>query len=314
MIWLKRVCWLLLTVSLLLVGLSFYVTEQIMRPGFYEHRSPEQGLRPIEGLVDPLQSFGLDFETVEFPAVDGKILRGWFIPAGDESQSVIVTVHGGGTDRRSYLSFAPVLNKAGYPVLMFDNREHGISDGSGLGMSIGMREAEDVVSAIDYLESRGFFRFSVLGNSQGGTSAIVAAAADERISAVVAQGTGTDLEDMMMANPILQSFPRTLLSLIGMHFYFRQDADWQTIQQVGVWPIDVIDEISPRPLFIIQGEKDRMAPLTLAEKNFAAAKEPKSMWVVPDGEHRGLRGFAGQEFDDRVLSFLAQYMPVSNKE
>ena len=74
MIWLKRACWLLVAISLLFVGLSFDVTKQIMRPDFYEHRSPEQGLRPIDGLVDPLQSFGFALEAVEFPAEDGKTL------------------------------------------------------------------------------------------------------------------------------------------------------------------------------------------------------------------------------------------------
>jgi dipeptidyl aminopeptidase/acylaminoacyl peptidase len=302
--YIKRLVVVSISLLLAFAAFSFYVTEQIMRPGFYEHRTPEQGLKPIEGLVDPKVSFGYSFESVEFPAQDGQSLRGWIVPTESDSKTIIIAVHGGGSDRRSYLSFVPVLNKAGYPVLLFDNREHGISDGVGLGMSLGLRESEDVVSAVDFLSERGYEQFAVLGNSQGATSAIVAAARDRRLSCVVAQGTGTDLEDMMQASPLLGALPRWSLKLIGMHYYFRQGADWSTIRAVGVWPIDVVEQIAPRPIFFIHGENDARAPLELAEQNYAAAGLPKSLWVVKGGEHRGLREFAGEEFDRKVVSFL----------
>ncbi len=280
-----------------------------MRPGFYELRTPAQGLLPRDGLVDPKQSFGLTFENVEFPAVDGKTLRGWFIPT-DEDSVVIIAAHGGGSDRRSFLSFAPTLHEAGYPVLLFDNREHGISDGIGLGMSLGMRESEDIVSAVDFLESRGFSSFGTIGSSQGATSAILAAANDQRIALVVAQGTGTDLEDMMEANPALSRAPRWLLSAFAMHYYYRQGAPWSVIRQGGVWPIDVIHEIAPRPLLLIQGENDEMAPLPLARQIFEAAGEPKSLWVVEGAGHRGLRQSAGGECERRVVEFLRAHLPL----
>lgn len=310
MIWLRRAGFIAVLVLIAMISLSFYVTEQIMRPGFYELRTPEQGLVPKVGLVNPRESFGLAYQGVEFDAVDGKTLRGWFIPT-EASNVAIVAVHGGGSDRRSYLSFAPALHQAGYPVLLFDNREHGVSDGDGLGMSLGMRESEDVSSALDFLQAQGFKSFGVIGNSQGATSAILASANDRRIDLVVAQGTGTDLEDMMSANPALQSLPRWLLTIFGMHFYQRQGAEWELIRSVGVWPIDVIHKVSPTPLFIIQGELDKMAPVAQAERNFSAAGGPKQMWIVEGGKHRGLRGFAGDEFDNRIISFLQQYLPLS---
>jgi len=117
----------ILTVSF--VALSFYVTEQMMRPAFYALRTPAQGLIPRDGSTDPLQDFNIPFESVEFPAVDRQTLRGWFVPGNTDAAAAIITVHGGGTDRRSYLDMVPVLHEAGYPVLLFYNREHGISDG-----------------------------------------------------------------------------------------------------------------------------------------------------------------------------------------
>jgi dipeptidyl aminopeptidase/acylaminoacyl peptidase len=297
--------------SLLFIAMSFYVTEQMMRPGFYELRTPEQGLKSRNGSVDPKADFGIDFEEVEFPAVNAQTLRGWYVPSEEESDVAVITAHGGGSDRRSYLSFVPYLHDAGYPVLLFDSREHGISDGYGLGMSLGYRESEDVSSAVDFLMAhKGFNRIAVIGTSQGATSVILAAARDKRIGLVVAQGTGTTLPDMMAVNPILQWFPRWAINLFTSHFYIRQGADWETITTRGNGPIDVIHEISPRPLFLIQGEFDNMAPLSQAQENFAVAGDPKQLWNVIGGHHRGLRQHAGEEYPRRVLAFLQQYMPA----
>jgi pimeloyl-ACP methyl ester carboxylesterase len=309
----KLVKYALIALSVLIaafVGLSFYATEQMMRPAFYALRTPDQGLVPRDGSTDPLHDFSIPFESVEFPAVDRQTLRGWYVPGNADATAAIITVHGGGTDRRSYLAMVPTLHGAGYPMLLFDNREHGISDGHGLGMSLGMRESEDVSSAVDYMVTRGFSRFGVIGSSQGGTSAIVAAARDRRIGAVIAQGTGTNLADMMSANPALRWLPRTAINLMVAHFYFRQDADWPTIRSGGVWPIDVIGQISPRPILIIHGELDEMAPLALAEQIYAAAGEPKQFWKVEGAGHRGLREHAGAAYDQRVVEFYRQYLPA----
>jgi pimeloyl-ACP methyl ester carboxylesterase len=297
--------------SLVFIAMSFYVTEQMMRPGFYELRTPEQGLRPRDGSVNPKADFGIDFKEVEFPAVNSQTLRGWYVPARKESDVAVIAAHGGGSDRRSYLSFVPDLHDAGYSVLLFDNREHGISDGYGLGMSLGYRESEDISSAVDFLMAhQAINRIVVIGNSQGATSVILAAARDKRIGLVIAQGTGTTLPDMMAVNPILQWFPRWAINLFTSHFYLRQGADWKTITTRGKGPIDVIHDISPRPIFLIQGEFDNMAPLSQAQENFAVAGEPKQLWEVIGGHHRGLRQHAGEEYSRRVLAFLQQYMPA----
>jgi uncharacterized protein len=303
----------LIAVSMLVVafvGLSFYVTEQLMRPGFYALRTPEQGLLPRDGSTDPLHDFGIPFESVEFPAIDHETLRGWYVPGTTGVTAAVITVHGGGTDRRSFLDMVPALHGAGYPVLLFDNREHGVSDGRGLGMSLGMRESEDVSSAVDYMTARGFARFGVLGSSQGGTSVIVAAARDRRITTVIAQSTGTNLADMMSANPALRWLPRAAINLIVAHFYYRRGADWPTIRSGGVWPIDVIGQISPRPILIIHGEFDEMAPLALAKEVYAAAGEPKQFWEVEGAAHRGLREHAGDAYAKRIVDFYRAYLPL----
>ncbi len=115
----------------LAVSLSFawWVSDLLLAPPWYEHRSPEQGLR-LGNSTDPRTDFGIEFEDVTFPTGEDATLRGWFIPGAAGAESVVVGAHGAGGDRRSFIGLVPMFHEAGYPVLLFDFRDHGVSDGA----------------------------------------------------------------------------------------------------------------------------------------------------------------------------------------
>ena len=288
-------------------ALAWYASEQILRGFGYERRTPEQGLEPGRSQ-DPQHEYGLAFEDVSFAAIDGSTLRGWFVPSAEKSRGAVVTVHGGGGDRRSFMDSLPVLHGAGYSVLLFDCREQGISDGTGRGMSLGMRESADVVSAVGWLTDRGFETIAAVGSSQGATSVILAAGVDSRIDAVVAQGTGTTLYAMSRANAQLAPFPDWFVHLFVRTILWRTGPPWNEIVADGPNPANAIGQIAPRPILLIQGADDDMAPASQARENFARAGEPKELWIVEGAGHRGLRQSAGAEYDARILAFLNKHL------
>ncbi len=62
------------------------------------------------------------------------------------------------------------------------------SGGSGRGFSYGIREKIDVVAAVNFMKiEKGFAKVVVIGTSVGGSSAIMAAAQDPNIDAVIAE-------------------------------------------------------------------------------------------------------------------------------
>ena len=296
-------------VALCPVALAWYVSEQMLRSPWYEHRSPEQGLK-AGTWTDPMTDFGFDYDVVEFEAIDGSTLRGWFVPSPEPTRTAVLTAHGGGGDRRSYMSLLPALHGAGYPVLLFDCREQGISDGAARGMSLGMRESADVVSAAAYLESRGFEVLVAIGGSQGATSVIVAAGVDPRIDIVIASGTGTTLYAMMRANAQLAPFPDWMVRLFERTVVWRTGPPWHELVSDGPNPGNVIARIAPRPILLIHGSEDDMAPVSQARENFARAGDPKEIWIVEGAGHRGLRAATGGEYDRRVVDFLRRYAPL----
>jgi hypothetical protein len=114
---------------------------------------------------------GLEYEDVHFSAIDGVNLEGWFIPA--KSNKVVICNHFLGANRQGFpahlrewrrffcrfeIDFLPrykALHDAGYNVLAYDLRNHGLSgDSNGGRLGAGILEARDVVGSIRYIRHR----------------------------------------------------------------------------------------------------------------------------------------------------------------
>jgi fermentation-respiration switch protein FrsA (DUF1100 family) len=295
-------------------GVGWLGSNQALRPPWYRHRTPEQGLVPMDpaadffiwqgGYRDPRTDLGLDFETVEIPARDGSTLRGWWVPGRPGATAGVVAVHGGGADRREFLRQTPLLHEAGYPVLLFDCREQGISDGAGRGISLGFRESEDVSSATAWAKrARGLHRVAALGTSQGAAAAILAAADDPAIDAVIAENPFASVRDLVRdlrgledARPI----PRWAADVVAATALWRMGGIGRPA------PLDVVGAIAPRPLLLMHGTEDTAIPVTHSERLRDAAGEPVELWILEGAAHSALFNHAPAEWKERVLDFLAR--------
>ncbi|RKN04269.1 alpha/beta hydrolase [Streptomyces radicis] len=128
---------------------------------------------------------GLDFENVTFPSHDGVPLEGWFIPAPG-SDKLVIANHPMGFTRAGlpthlepwHSIWAPsgngfeidfvrdyaILHRAGYHVLAYDLRNHGLSGAANGGVSSsGIFEARDVVGALAYARERPDTRDMAIG-------------------------------------------------------------------------------------------------------------------------------------------------------
>lgn len=315
--WVVRIAFAAAALYGLAVGVGVWQgSTAILQPPWYR-RSPSGGeLLPIEDSAegeyfqghtkDPLKDYGYPFEEIEFPAADGSTLRGWHVPAAPEAPhdgAGIVTVHGAGDDRRGFLRHLPLLHEAGYPVVLFDCREHGTSDGTGAGISFGVREHEDVRSAVAWArETLGWTRVGVIGSSQGGASALLAAAADPGIDAVVSENPFTDVQELIRHAVEREAGddapPGYMIDLVTNIALWRVDGS-----DIPA-PIDVVDQIAPRPLLLIHGTADQVIPLEHSQRLHARAGETSELWIAPDAAHSAVINLYPDEFRDRVVSFF----------
>lgn len=68
-------------------------------------------------------------------------------------------------------------------------------------------------------------------------------------------------------------------------------------------PIDKVSGI-PAPKLFIVGAEDQHTTLRESEQIFAAAAEPKELWIVERAKHVDLHAERTEEYERRVLSFF----------
>ena len=73
-------------------------------------------------------------------------------------------------------------------------------------------------------------------------------------------------------------------------------------------PIDVVARIAPRALLLIAPQGDQLISWHQSEKLFAAAGEPKELFIVPDAGHAEAYALAPEAYRSRVLDFLERHL------
>ncbi len=233
-------------------------------------------------------------EDVAYASHDGLTLRAWYLPP--VNGAAIVLLPGMGGAREGMLREGAILARHGYGLLMTELRSCAHPEGES---TLGYREAADLAEAVTWLRGQpDVEHVGVLGYSLGGVTAILGAAEDERIEAVVAEGGFYDL-----AADITNEGQRDRLweDLVqqAVLFFFRREIGIDARQ---VSPISVIDRISPRPLLLIYGELEAAA--TRPELQLARAGEPKELWIVPGCGHGQYLELAAGEWEQRVTAFF----------
>jgi pimeloyl-ACP methyl ester carboxylesterase len=278
--------------------------------GLWAWRRLEQ--MALRGITRPERStfraspaeVGLHWEDITFRTADGVDIRGWFFPAAPDpatAPGTIILGHGFSASRHTDLHLPAFLVPAGFNVLMLDFRAHGESGGSQT--SAGYLEHHDILAAVAYLQSRGLTRIGVQGYSLGAAVAIVSAALGPALLGVVADSGFARLSTPLAQ--IVQSWGRTpwqarLAGRLGAWFVARDlgfDADEAA-------PVHLIGRISPRPVFLIHGDADQLIPVSEAHALYAAAREPKQLWIVPGAVHDGgAYAAVPAEYERRVVAF-----------
>jgi dipeptidyl aminopeptidase/acylaminoacyl peptidase len=242
----------------------------------------------------------LDPEHIQVQSFDKILLDGRFFPGAHSS--LVILACGYGDTQDQMLSIAEFLHHAGFSVLTYTSR--GRVPSGGRYVTVGALEQKDVVSVVNYAAGRSDVdanRIGILGISMGGASAILAAAKDKRIRAVVDDSAFSD-GPRVIATAFehfvhLPAFPFAPITVAI--------ADSRAgIDITRVRPMDVIAEISPRPLLIIHDQGDPVALADNSLRNFAAAGQPKQLWLVPGSGHADAQIIAKSQYQSRVTSFF----------
>jgi fermentation-respiration switch protein FrsA (DUF1100 family) len=224
--------------------------------------------------------YHLEYEELRFPARnDGAQIAAWYIPS-DKKEKAIILVHGKDNSRTNgfcngFVPLANDLHKAGFSVVMIDLRGHGQSEDSRF--YFGMKEYQDILGAVDWLEARGYQprKIGVLGVSLGAASVIYAAAEEEDIGAIWIDSSYADVKSVIKRNWVSESgLPQVFLysteGMVRLLYGYNIAA---------LRPIDQIGKIAPRPIFMAHCKEDNLVPIYQMDELLSVAQNAQA-WVI----------------------------------
>src|SRR5919202_1668507 len=192
------------------------------------------------------------------------------------------------------------LWRRGANVLLFDHRGRGSSEG-GL-MSLGYFETLDALAAVGYALSRApEVPVGVIGYSMGASVALIAAARDERVGAVVADSPFASERGLL----------RALLSKQLGALHIPVAALTKRLLPYDPAEVDPLREaakIAPRATLFIHGLLDKTCPPEDAVRLHDAAGGYKELWLLEGADHCGAYFADRVAYCERVATFLEEHL------
>jgi alpha-beta hydrolase superfamily lysophospholipase len=284
-----------------LVGLPYLMTVLVTRAG----------TRPMD--LDSTESpsdYGLEFEEVTFPSMDGVPIGAWFLGGGSKN-AVIACGHGLFRSRREVLDRAAFFRELGFDTLVLDFRRHGTSGGERV--TLGYQERLDFEGAIRFLRERRPGAPVVLyGVSMGAAAALLAARETPEVAAVIADSSFLNVEHTVVHHvKLFFGLPRFPIASELLWFlerrggFDRRDFDLEA----------AVAAMGKRPVMIVAGGEDRRMPLPLQRRLFDASSSPKSRFVPFDSAgHGSAFRVATEEYRRALIEFLDSLEPGGGGE
>ena len=223
---------------------------------------------------------GLKYDEIWFDAADGISIHGWSIP-GQADMPLVLFFHGNAANISHFVGRLKYLHKLGFSTFIFDYRGFGKSHGQA------MREEDlyiDARGAINYLRSRGWQPSQMVfyGHSMGAAVSLQMGL-ETSPAAVVLESPFTSIPDI--------AWPITY-ALIGS---WAIDAEFDNLAKIGNLAV---------PLVILQGCEDNIVPHKMAQRLYRHAREPKAIYLIPDGGHNDLFQVGGFRYKKAWLELV----------
>lgn len=263
-----RIAMAVLRITVMLVlGLTAYLRIFENRLIFY----PERTLAA---------SPSVPYENLDFTALDGTRLHGWFIPF-EKSRRVFVISHGNAGNIGDRYEMGEYVNQEFEAnVLMYDYRGYGRSEGepseSGL--------YSDLRGALRYVHSRGYAPDEVylIGQSLG-AAVTVDVAAQEPVAGVILEA------------------PPTSAGAVARWHMFSIPVD--LVMRARFDSLSKIHNVRA-PIAIVHAKADPVVPFAFGQQLFDAAAAPKKLFAIDAELHEGAIFALGYARTQELRRFL----------
>ncbi len=284
---------LVTSVAVLAIGLAFWLYRGAQ---VFALQLGEYAATPYAGSEDGVERLARAARVarqVGWQLSDGSRQNAFYLPS--RNGAALIYAHGSPGNALGALGEAVVLAEAGYGVLLVDLPGYGASEGN---RAWDARFVESISMAVDFAVAQPEIdpaRIGGFGYSNGGCLIARAAAADERLAAIVLLASYSTLAEQLHA-----AFGRRRTPFLG---YFAQAAAYYS--GVPVSELDTVaalERMAPRPTLILSGGQDGQIPREMAHQLKHAAPHAE-MIVFEEMGHLGFAGRLGEAYFNPLLAF-----------
>jgi pimeloyl-ACP methyl ester carboxylesterase len=253
--------------------------------------------------IAPAMLYPVSFRNRHGHAIVGSL----FLPpsfSASPRRTCVLYLHGNIGTQHEGRFLVPALVPVGISVFCFDFSGSGLSGGDFV--TLGHREHEDALDAIDLLASQfGFTGFVLWGRSMGAACALMAAPRSDLIRGIIADSAYSSLQELFVSIADQTPLPR----------FLRPLAVWWIKHEVFQRAHFDCDEVNPAlsgksakvPLMLGHCSDDELIPFDHAEKIFAEYRCDDKELVVLDGGHNGERD---DEWTEKCIEFTMRTLGV----
>ncbi len=320
-----------LTVNWALISIAATILVLVLVPYLVVRKYVRIAVNIVRDAVPPLSMGPRDFvrmegDIVEFRAFDGVRLQGMFLYGneGGPCRGMVIFAHEFKSDMYSAARYCQGLLDAGFDVFGFDFRNHGgstVQEGYHPLQWCTDRELSDLLGAIayveDWLERRQRPKvIGLFGISRGGAACLLASWHNPTVGAIITDGA-------FSSDKVIEHFMKRWAGIFAkVRFVYENHPPtfWRFLRwmlfrecrrKLGIRlpsARKAILGMKPTPILLIHGERDGYIPVDQSRMLYAAAQDPKSMWIVPRAKHNQSAIVEPEAYARRTAAFFRRYL------
>lgn len=227
-------------------------------------------------------------------------IHGWWIPAptpataptatdqtnatDQANERVLLYLHGNGGNITDNLEHAARFHRLGFSVLLIDYRGYGLSEGAFPTEKSVYQDAETAWQHLTQTRQINPQTIYLYGHSLGGAIAIDLAMHHPDAAGLMVESSFTSMAEMASWLGEYRLIPVNLL--LNQRF--------DSLTKVRFLQM---------PVLFIHGTQDTEVPAQMSQRLYAAAPEPKRLWLVPNANHNTVATVAGPAYFETIRSF-----------
>jgi dipeptidyl aminopeptidase/acylaminoacyl peptidase len=245
-------------------------------------------------------------ERITFSNPRGQRLVGiLYEPDRSEAASAVILCHGMESSKESekLVAMSRELATKGIAALRFDFACSGESEGKFEDITYS-GEAEDLRAAFDFIAKRRPKKIGVLGSSMGGTVALLFAAQESKVAALVT--IAAPLHPERFAEQLLTPDEARQWRETGSIPYHGRRLNVTLLEDLEKLDVPAAARKIACPTLVIHGDQDDTVSVEEGHELYAALAGPKKLGILPGADHRLSQPADLQKAMDESVNWLTQ--------